>query len=54
MTYTEESLAQLPVKNGFRLRGEAMTRIEVFSDAAFAFAITMLVISLFPKFLMFL
>lgn len=46
MTYTEESLAQLPVKNGFRLRGEAMTRIEVFSDAAFAFAITMLVISL--------
>lgn len=46
MTYTEESLAQLPVKNGFRLRGEAMTRIEVFSDAAFAFAVTMLVISI--------
>ena len=46
MIYTEESLAQLPVKNGFRLRGESMTRIEVFSDAAFAFAVTMLVISL--------
>lgn len=28
------------------MRGEAMTRIEVFSDAAFAFAVTMLVISL--------
>ena len=46
MNHTEESLAQLPVKNGFRLRGESMTRIEVFSDAAFAFAVTMLVISL--------
>lgn len=46
MKYTEEALALLPVKNGFRLRGEAMTRIEVFSDAAFAFAVTMLVISL--------
>ena len=46
MIYTEESLAQLPVKSGFRLRGEAMTRIEVFSDAAFAFAVTMLVISI--------
>ncbi len=46
MNHTEKSLAQLPVKNGFRLRGESMTRIEVFSDAAFAFAVTMLVISL--------
>ncbi len=46
MNYTEEKLAGLPSKNGFRLRGEAMTRIEVFSDAAFAFAVTMLVISL--------
>ncbi len=33
------------VDNGFRLRGCQMTRIEVFVDAAFAFAITMLVIS---------
>lgn len=46
MKWTEESLASLPVSGGYRLRGEAMTRIEVFSDAAFAFAVTMLVISL--------
>ena len=46
MQWTEESLAKLPVKSGYRLRGENMTRIEVFSDAAFAFAVTLLVISL--------
>lgn len=46
MNCTEETLAKFQVKNGFRLRGESMTRIEVFSDAAFAFAVTMLVISL--------
>lgn len=46
MEWTEESLSALPVRGGYRLRGEAMTRIEVFSDAAFAFAVTMLVISL--------
>ena len=34
-----------PSEGGFRLRGMAMTRIEVFVDAAFAFALTMLVIS---------
>lgn len=45
MTWTAEALATLPVKNGFRLRGESMTRLEVFSDAAFAFAMTMLVVS---------
>lgn len=33
------------VEDGFRLRGTEMTRIEVFVDAAFAFAVTMLVIS---------
>lgn len=33
---------------GFRLRGLAMTRIETFTDAAFAFALTLLVISLEP------
>lgn len=33
------------VEYGFRLRGTEMTRIEVFVDAAFAFAVTMLVIS---------
>lgn len=46
MQWTEENLAALPTREGCRLRGEAMTRIEVFSDAAFAFAVTMLVISL--------
>ena len=45
MTYTEESLKSLPQNHGFRLRGTEMTRLETFSDAAFAFAITMLVIS---------
>lgn len=46
MIWTEQSLSTLTTKNGYRLRGESMTRIEVFSDAAFAFAVTMLVISL--------
>ena len=46
MRWTEQSLSSLAIKDGFRLRGESMTRIEVFSDAAFAFAVTMLVISL--------
>lgn len=44
--WTEEGLRALPMKNGFRLRGLEMTRLEVFTDAAFAFAISMLVISL--------
>ena len=38
-------LDALPRLNGFRLRGIAMTRLETFIDAAFAFAITMLVIA---------
>jgi uncharacterized membrane protein len=46
MRWTEQSLSTLNTKDGYRLRGESMTRIEVFSDAAFAFAVTMLVISL--------
>ena len=33
---------------GFRLRGLQMTRVETFTDAAFAFALTLLVISLQP------
>lgn len=45
MPWTEESLSSLPQRNGFRMRGEAMTRLEVFSDAAFAFALTTLVVS---------
>jgi uncharacterized membrane protein len=32
-------------KDGFRLRGQDMTRTEAFTDAAFAFAVTLLVIS---------
>lgn len=39
-------LDELPVKDGFRLRGAEMTRIETFTDAAFAFALTLLVVSL--------
>lgn len=36
----------MPQQNGFRLRGTEMTRLETFLDAAFAFATTMLVISI--------
>lgn len=35
----------LPVKDGFRLRGTDITRLETFTDAAFAFAVTVLVIA---------
>ncbi|MDQ8184385.1 TMEM175 family protein [Pelagicoccus sp. SDUM812002] len=45
MSWTKESLSTVPQRNGFRMRGEAMTRLEVFSDAAFAFALTTLVVS---------
>src|ERR1700747_2261754 len=38
-------LAALPRLHGFRLRGIEMTRLETFIDAAFAFAISMLVIA---------
>lgn len=34
--------------DGFRVRGRDMTRIETFTDAAFAFALTLLVIALDP------
>ena len=33
-------------RDGFRLRGVAMSRIDAFSDAVFAFALTLLVVSL--------
>ena len=46
MKWTDEQISKLRERNGYRLRGEEMTRVEVFSDAAFAFAVTMLVISL--------
>ena len=39
-------LDQLPNVGGFRLRGTQMTRIETFTDAAFAFAVTLLVVSI--------
>ena len=38
-------LDALPRRTGFRLRGLEMTRLESFVDAAFAFAVTMLVIA---------
>ncbi len=40
------ALQDLPVKNGFRLRGIEITRTETFTDAAFAFALTLLVVSI--------
>jgi len=41
----QEFVDSCPIEGGFRMRGLEMTRIEVFVDAAFAFAVTMLVIS---------
>ena len=43
--WTDSSLSALNQQDGFRVRGEATTRLETFVDAAFAFALTMLVIS---------
>jgi uncharacterized membrane protein len=40
-----ENLDALPRLDGFRLRGIEMTRLETFIDAAFAFAVTMMVIA---------
>jgi uncharacterized membrane protein len=40
-----ENLDGLPRLGGFRLRGIEMTRLETFIDAAFAFAVTMVVIA---------
>jgi uncharacterized membrane protein len=45
LDWTPAKLGQLRVKNGVRLRGEQMNRLETFTDAAFAFAVTLLVIS---------
>lgn len=44
-------LSTLRVQDGFRLRGESVSRLETFVDAAFAFAVTMMVISVgsFPS-----
>jgi hypothetical protein len=35
----------LPVRDGFRLRGTSVSRLETFVDAAFAFGVTLVVIS---------
>ena len=40
-----QALDQLPVVKGFRQRGLEMNRVETFTDAAFAFSLTLLVIS---------
>jgi uncharacterized membrane protein len=45
MMSNEVDLDSLPIKRGFRLRGAQMSRLETFADAAFAFALTLLVIS---------
>ena len=43
--WTEQRLSTLNYHGHFRLRGEAKSRLETFVDAAFAFSVTMLVIS---------
>ncbi len=43
---TPEALDHCPVDDGFRQRGIDMTRTETFVDAAFAFAVTLLVVSI--------
>ncbi len=43
---THEFVNNCREEHGFKLRGENMTRMEVFVDASFAFAVTMLIISI--------
>jgi uncharacterized membrane protein len=43
--WTTAELSKLPTENGIRLRGTDATRLDTFVDAAFAFAVTLLVIS---------
>ncbi|MEJ2514921.1 MAG: TMEM175 family protein [Gammaproteobacteria bacterium] len=43
---SEGQFSHLPRSHGVRLRGLQMTRLETFADAAFAFSITLLVISI--------
>lgn len=38
-------LSSLPIEGGVRQRGQQVTRLETFVDAAFAFAVTLLVVS---------
>lgn len=42
--WSAQDLAALPTRNGFHQRGMDMTRLETFTDAAFAFAVTLLVV----------
>ena len=46
MIWSEKKLNELPKRSGFRLRGLEMTRMETFTDAVFAFALTLLIISI--------
>ncbi len=43
--WTETELDSLTVESQFRLRGLEVTRLDTFIDAAFAFVLTLLVIS---------
>lgn len=43
--WSAAELADLPIESGFRLRGTDVTRLDTFIDAAFAFVLTLLVIS---------
>ena len=43
--WTAEALDGLTVENDFRLRGQESSRLDTFVDAAFAFVLTLLVIS---------
>lgn len=43
--WSENELDNLPVEKGVRLRGLEVTRLDTFIDAAFAFVLTLLVIS---------
>jgi len=44
LLWSSKKLAAVPVRNEFRQRGTEMNRLETFTDAAFAFAVTLLVI----------
>jgi hypothetical protein len=44
--WTETELDSLTVESQFRLRGLEVTRLDTFIDAAFAFVLTLLIISL--------
>lgn len=45
MQWTDAEITQLPEENGFRMRGLETTRLDTLIDAAFAFVLSILVIS---------